>query len=312
MKASPRAVGAILGFAGTVALVSADAAPFVEGAGRLVPFGIAGLLVLGAVAGLLANDGRTWAGLIGGVFAAAILYLLGRIAFNFLTGPSLTPVDEWRVWLFVSLVGTVVLVSVGLAIGRLLRGWRPAVAWPRGALAAGPLGIVSLALSGAIALGFATTNLVLQPDARILTVRVTQGGLELSPAAVSEGMYHVIVESSASSPWAVSMVSANFSGPADEALPFGSQGLDLADADAWFEGDWMNASGLTPPRYHVDGAWMAEPGTRDYGGELSFSLEGPGRNIIWYTAAPGRTAGSENMAGVPWPPEDRAFLTLVD
>lgn len=313
MTPSPRAVGAILGLAGTVALVSADAAPFVEGAARLFPFGIAGLLALGTVAGLLANDGRTWAGLVAGVFAAAILYLLGRIAFNFLTGPSLTPLDAWRVWLFVSLIGTVVLVSVGLATGRLLSGWRPTGAWPRGALPAGPLGVVSLVLSAAIAFGFATTSLVLQADARILTVRVTDGGLELSPSAVSEGMYHVIVESSALSPWTVSMVSANYSGPADQAPPAGSLGLSLADAEAWFEGDWMNVSGLTPPRYHVDGGWAVEAGAgRTYGGEVRFSLALPGRSLIWYAAEPGRTTGSASMEGVPWPPEHRAILTLVD
>ena len=36
----------------------------------------------------------------------------------------------------------------------------------------------------------------------------------------------------------------------------------------------------------------------------------PGRSVIWYAAEPGRTKGSANIAGAPWPPEERAILTL--
>jgi hypothetical protein len=79
-----------------------------------------------------------------------------------------------------------------------------------------------------------------------------------------------------------------------------------------FAGTAALVSADAAPRYHVEGGWMAEPGTRRYGGELRFSLALSGRSLIWYGSEPGRTIGSSNMEGVPWPPEERAILTLVD
>jgi hypothetical protein len=314
-------VGAITGFTGTAALISIDAAPVVEGADRL-PIGIGGLLLVGVAAGLLANDGRTWLGLVGGVIAATVLFLLARIAFIFLTGPSLLPVDAWRLWLFGSLVVMVVLTSVGLAIGRGIRGWRPARS--RGALApAIRLGVASLLVSGAIAVGFATTRLVLGDELPILTARITDSAVALSPAVVGGGPYVLIVESAASRPRWLTSVSSSAPTGANYA---DMVGLTEAETDTFFDGAWLAADLLSPRRYAMAGQFELEPGERRFVGEYTF-LSVSGSSVIWYTSQPGRTTALPSCdvidpdngcvegepaqrVEIPWPPEQWAILTI--
>jgi len=275
------------------------------------------------VAGFVANDGRTWLGLVGGVLAATVLFLLARIAFIFLTGPSLMPVDAWRLWLFGSLVVMVVLTSVGLAIGRGIRGWRPARSW-RPLAPAIRLGVASLLASGAIAVGFSTTRLVLGGELPILTARITDSDVALSPAVVGGGPYVLIVESAASRPrWLTSVSSTEVTG----ARYADMVGLTEADANAFFEGAWIAADPLSPPRYAQAGQFALEPGERRYVGEYSF-LSQSGSSVIWYASQPGRTVaisscdvidaetggcmdGMPTQGGeIPWPPEHWAMLTI--
>jgi hypothetical protein len=318
MAASPSVVGAITGFAGTAALISADAAPVVEGAGRL-PIGLGGFLLVGVVAGLLANNGRTWLGLMVGVLAAAVLFLLAKIVFVSVTGPSLAPVDAWRLWLFGSLVVMVVLTSVGLAIGRGLRGWRPAGSW-RPLAPAIRLGVASLLVSGAIAVGFSTTRLVLGGDLPILTARITDSDVALSPAVVGGGPYVFIVESAASRPrWLTSVSSSEPTG----AKYADMVGLTEAETDTFFDGAWLAADPLSPARFAQAGRFELEPGQRRYVGEYTF-LSLTGSRVIWYVSQPGRTTAIpscdvvdpdtgcvEGMpSDIPWPPEQWAILTI--
>lgn len=322
MAANPRAVGAIAGFAGSLTLVALDAAPVVEGADRL-PIGIGGLLLVGVVAGLLANDGRTWLGLVGGVLAATVLFLLARIVLVSVTGPSITPVDAWRLWLFGSLVVMVVLPSVGLAIGRGLRGWGPSGSW-RPLAPAIRLGVASLLVSGAIAVGFSTTRLVLGGDLPILTARITDSDVALSPAVVGGGPYVLIVESAASRPWWLSSVSSN---EPTGAMYADMVGLTEAETDTFFDGAWLAADPLSPRRYAQAGRFELEPGERRYIGEYTF-LSLSGNSVIWYASEPGRTTaipscdvidpdtggcveGTPSQGGeIAWPPEHWATLTI--
>lgn len=320
MAASSRLVGTITGFAGTVVLISADAAPVVEGANQL-PFGVAGLLLVGVVAGLVANDGRTWLGLVGGVFAATVLGLLARIVFVSVTGPSIAPVDQWRVWLFGSLVIMLVLASVGLAVGRGLRGWRPAGSW-RDLAPAFRLGVASLLVSGAIAVGFSTTRLVLGGELPILTARITDTDIALSPAVVGGGPYVLIVESAASRPrWLTSVASGAPTG----AVYADMVGLTETEVDTFFDGAWLAAEPPSPRRY-APARFELEPGDRRYIGEYTF-LALTGSSVIWYTSQPGRTTAMPScdvvdpdtgcMEDVPnegakiaWPPEQWAILEV--
>lgn len=321
MAVSPRLVGAITGFAGAAALIAADAAPVVEGADRL-PIGIGGLLLVGVVAGLLANDGRTWRWLVGGVLAATVLALLAKIAFIFLTGPSLLPVDAWRLWLFGSLVVMVVLASVGLAIGRALRGWRPAGSW-RHLAPAIRLGVASLLVSGAIAVGFSTTRLVLGDDLPILTARITDSGVALSPAVVGGGPYVLIVESAASRPrWLTSVSSSEPTGASYADMV----GLTEAETDAFFAGAWLREDLLSPRRYAQAGQFELNPGDRRFAGEYTF-LSMSGSSVIWYTSQPGHTIAMPSCdvidpdtgcvegepaqrVEIPWPPEQWTILAI--
>jgi hypothetical protein len=298
----PTAVGAIVGFVGTAVLISADAAPVVEDARRLLP-GAVGFVLVGAVAGWLANDRRAWPWLVAGALAASVAYLLLRVAFASVTAPSLVPVDSWRLWLFGSLVLAVVLVSVGFAIGRLLRGWRPQVGWGPEARTAVVVAVASVVASGAIAFGFAGTRLVIPADARILTVRVSDAAIELSTPSVESGMYHVIYESTASRARLVSLVAAN-------AASFDVEGLSPAEADAWFEGKWLTEAPDPPPRYSVTAGTEVAPGERQYGGELRFGSGLPGSRLIWYTSDPGAIVVSSRGEEIAWPPGQRAILTI--
>jgi hypothetical protein len=322
MTANPRAVGAIAGFGVTLTLVALDAAPVVEGAARL-PIGLGGFLLVGVVAGLLANNGRTWVWLVGGVLAATVLALLTRIVFVSVTGPSIVPVDAWRLWLFGSLVVMVVLVSVGLAIGRGLRGWRPGGSW-RVLAPAIRLGVASLLVSGAIAVGFSTTRLVLGGDLPILTARITDSAVTLSPAVVGGGPYVLIVESAASRPrWLTSVASSEPTGASYADMV----GLTNAETNTFFDGAWLAAGPLSPARYAQAGRFELEPGERRFGGEYTF-LSLSGSSVIWYASEPGRTTaipscdaidpdtggcveGMPSQGGeIAWPPEHWATLTI--
>jgi hypothetical protein len=320
MAASPSAVGAIAGFGGVLALVALEAAPFLENPVRL-PLGIAGLVIVGVIAGFVASDRRTWLALVAGVLAFAVLELVGRFVFVSVTGPSLLPVDQWRLRLFLGLVAMVVLVSIGLAIGRLLRGWRPAGSWRQYTRPVVRLAGASVVISAALAFGFSTTRLVLGGDLPILTVRITDSDIELSPSVVGDGPYVLIVESAASRMrWLTSVSSGQPTG----AIYADMVGLSDQDVAAFFDGAWLAADPLSPRRYALAGQFELEAGERRFVGEYTF-LSLSGSNVIWYTSEPGRTTAipscdvSDPDAGrcvegmpsqVPWPPEHRAILMI--
>jgi hypothetical protein len=239
------------------------------------------------------------------------------------TGPSLLPVDQWRLRLFLGLVAMVVLVSIGLAIGRLLRGWRPAGSWRQYTRPVVRLAGASVVISAALAFGFSATRLVLGDDLPILTARITDSDVALSPAVVGGGPYVLIVESAASRPRWLTSVSSSAPTGANYA---DMVGLTEAETDTFFDGAWLAADPVSPRRYAMAGQFALEPGDRRFAGEYTF-LSVSGSSVIWYTSQPGRTTAMPSCdvidadtgcvkgmpaqrVEIPWPPEEWAILTI--
>jgi hypothetical protein len=177
------------------------------------------------------------------------------------------------------------------------------------------VGAVTVVAAGAIAFYAATTGLVLSRDARTLTVRITDAGIELSPPQIEEGMYVIVHESAVSRPLSLTLVGAR-----SVSSGVSVAGMSPAEAEAFFDGEWLTAAAEP---YRVEGQYSLEPGERRYSGEWTFEAGSRGNTVIWYTSEPGQSIPAPRgslppeilaeggiSSGFPWPPDKRALMTI--
>lgn len=276
---------------------------------RWSPIAVVLLLAAGVLAGWAAPTVRGWMATVAWTVVGSALILLSWTDLVLDVRPSILSVETWRNEAFVAIAAALAIVSVGIVAGALVgrRGVPPPVR-PAVRLSIAATAVIALATSGLVAVAFARSSIVVQPDAALVTVVVTDTGLEVSPATIDDGTYQLIYESRATRRVVVTGVVPLDAGDGV------ARAMTTAEVDAWLAGSWET---LGPP-FSAAATWQTlGPGERRYGGlfQARPSSDGSG-GTLWYMSAvdalrqwPGET-GEAEPALVPWP-IDQHFVQPV-
>jgi hypothetical protein len=268
------------------------------------------MLAAGGIAGWAMASARGWMVMATVVVLGAALVLLSWTDALLDVAPSVIPVDTWRASAFTSIVGALGVASAGYVAGALVRRRGAVGRVGRGTAAAiGLVLAVAVVSAGAVSTTFARSGIVLQDDA-LVTVVVTDSGIEVTPATVSGGAdYRTVYESRASVPLVVAWVIPLSAG---EGVP---TALTADEVETWTSGAW---SALAPPFQSAVTALAIEPGQRLYGGQLRLqpSADATG-GTLWYTSEEGAVRpwppGAEDgpLEPVPWPIRDHVVVPVA-
>ena len=267
------------------------------------------LLALGALAGWVVPTLRAWVATALWVVIAAALVLGSWTDLLLNVAPSVLPVDAWRDAAFLGIAGALATTSLGFAAGAFARRRGVPGGISRAAvLAVGGTLALCLVVAAGAAVAFSRTPIVVQDDATLLTVVVTDTGIEVSPAALDGTEYRLVYESRATVPRVLT-----------EVVPLrGEDGVPRAltadEVETWLAGDWADldpahASAASP-------SWIA-PGERHYVRLLQVepSPNGTG-GVLWYASAPDATVPWPVMAGdggyenVSWPIDQHVVVPV--
>lgn len=269
------------------------------------------LVLLGGLAGWTGGSIPWWVATITWVVLAAVLVLLGWTDLLLDVAPSAQSVDAWRGAAFAGIVAAVAIVSVGFALGAVIRKRRlPTPAgWPTVLVV---VAVTAGCVAGAwlTASAFSGTDLVIQDDARLVTVIVSDAGIEVRPAVIT-GVDHIVVyESTGSQPWTVASILPNDTADGTRRAMAG------AEIAAWTDGDWR---ALSPAFPSAVSAVTIAPGERLYGGRLDV-VPGPpdgAGGVLWYSAEPQALRawppGPDDAPPdpAPWPIRDHVVVPVV-
>lgn len=274
---------------------------------RWSPVALALLVAVGALAGWTTATVRGWIAMAAWVVLGSVVLLATWTDLVLNVAPSILPVDTWRNETFFAIVAALSLVSVGFILGALARRWRTdrsmatAVALSsRAALAVAIAAAGLIGTAGLTAVAFSRTELVLQGDQAYLTVLITEDGIEVTPAAITDGVeYRLVYESRATETVWISHLL-----PLDPGQGR-AQAMTPAEVEIWLSGAWQDLG----PRFENAVSWQAiEPSERVDGGPFQVfpSADGNG-GVLWYLsltdalrAWPGDVFDGEQPQA-PWP-----------
>jgi hypothetical protein len=267
------------------------------------------LAALGALAGLTAPRLRAWIATALWVVVAAALVLASWTDLLLDVAPSVAPVDAWRNEAFLGIASAVAVTSAGFAAGALVRRRGSLGTVSRGAaIAVGGVLALCLVVAGGTAAAFSRTPIVVQDDAGLLTVVVTDAGLEVTPPAMGATRYRVVYESRATVPRVITRVVPL---RVDDGL---SRALTAGEIETWLAGDWAS---LGPPFASAAMSTLIRPGERRYAGLLGVdpSTDGTGGTLV-YASGPNAfrpwpaMAGDGGYENVAWPIDAHVVLPV--
>lgn len=267
---------------------------------RWSPVAVVLHVLVGGLLGWSVPTPRAWMYTTIWVAVGAALILVSWTDLVLNVSPVIMATDVWRTETFVAILASIGLVSVGFVVGAVIR--RRGALGPLSARGAAPvlavaaLGVVIAAATAQVS---SASALVLQDDSPRVTVRVTDAGIEVSPANLGTGDVRLIVESAASTPAVlVSIIPLS----ADAGLP---RAMTDREIDLWLSGDWAALG----PAFPSAVTWVPlTPGERRDGGPFGVipSPDGTG-GAFWYVAEVGEPrswpagASEGDPEPVPWP-----------
>lgn len=273
---------------------------------RWSPIALSLLAAAGALAGYVWPTARGWVAVVVWTVVGSALILLSWTDLVLDVSPSVLLPDTWRNEVIAAIASALAIVSGGFVVGRLLA----RRAQPR--LAARTLPLVAATVAGTlfggalVAAVFARTSVVVQPGEGLVTVLVSDSGLDVQPATIGARSYQVVIENRTTRPLVVSgVVPINVS----DGL---SRAMTAAEIDAWRAGTW---DALGEPFRQALRSREVVPASRTFGGFLQVrAATDDGGGVLWYVAESGavrRWPGESEEPMVPWPAIDDVVQPVV-